>query len=53
MHVHAVIECNVQVFISYGDKSNDNLMLGHGFSEDDNPHDTFSIASLPRCLECN
>ena len=35
-----------QAFISYGDKSNDELLQLFGFVEEDNPHDTFLSIGL-------
>ena len=42
-----------QVFVSYGEKSNDNLLQWYGFSEEDNPVDTYRLPLLSRWLEEN
>jgi hypothetical protein len=40
-----------QVFVAYGDKSNDSLLQNYGFSEKDNPFDNFRLSSLLPWLE--
>ena len=40
-----------QVFVAYGDKSNDSLLQNYGFSEEGNPFDNFRLSSLLPWLE--
>ncbi|KAI8477484.1 MAG: hypothetical protein J3K34DRAFT_453032 [Monoraphidium minutum] len=40
-----------QVFVSYGRQSNDSLMQYYGFSERDNPDDSYVMTSLLKWLE--
>lgn len=37
--------------MQYGEKTNDQLMLYYGFSEADNPVDTYTFTNLPDLLE--
>jgi hypothetical protein len=47
---HAV---DKQVFLAYGDKSNDSLLQNYGFSEEGNAFDNFRLFSLLSWLEEN
>ena len=38
--------CRMQVFISYGNKSNDLLMQQYGFVETNNPEDVYVLANF-------
>ena len=40
-----------QVFVAYGDKSNDSLLQNYGFSEEGNPCDNFRLSALLPWLE--
>jgi hypothetical protein len=40
-----------QVFVAYGDKSNDSLLQNYGFSEEGNPFDNFRLSALLPWLE--
>ena len=40
-----------QAFISYGDKSNDELLQLFGFVEESNPHDVFLSIGLAEYLQ--
>lgn len=42
----AAIPANSEVFISYGSRSNDQLLQYYGFVEQDNPHDTYVMPPL-------
>lgn len=47
-----------QVFISYGDRSNDQLLQYYGFVEADNSQDVYEFANVPRavadaCAKCS
>jgi hypothetical protein len=39
-----------QVFITYGDKDNDDLLTLYGFVEEDNPNDIYQLSDLPQWL---
>lgn len=42
----SVVPTNTEVFISYGSRSNDQLLQFYGFVEADNPHDTYVMPPL-------
>ena len=42
-----------QVFLAYGDKSNDSLLQNYGFSEEGNAFDNFRLFSLLPWLDEN
>mmetsp|Transcript_16073 Transcript_16073/g.44451 ORF Transcript_16073/g.44451 Transcript_16073/m.44451 type:complete len:565 (+) Transcript_16073:27-1721(+) len=42
----STVPSNSEVFISYGSRSNDQLMQYYGFVEQDNPHDTYVMPPL-------
>ena len=45
-HVLDHASCCVQVLLSYGNKGNAELLLGYGFVQPVNPHDTVRIGDM-------
>lgn len=40
------VNCDEEIYISYGSRSNDQLLQYYGFSEPDNPHDVYVMPPL-------
>lgn len=51
MEANDAVPAGAQLFITYGRQTNDRLLQFYGFSEADNPYDTYVVCDLKAAVE--